>query len=167
MTGPGGEAARPRIVPYLDRPLPHIHDRVLKRMQRRVNRDETQTLLRKLRAAIPGLALRTTFIAGFPEQYQTLVGPGGHRLSGGQRQRIALARAILRRAEILILDEATSQIDVESEHLIHDSRASLGRDHTLLMITHRTSSLVLANRVLEVQNGQIAAREHPPKRSAA
>ncbi|MGL4550479.1 MAG: 30S ribosomal protein S12 methylthiotransferase RimO [Gemmataceae bacterium] len=66
LASASGEGAKPRIVPYLDMPLQHINDRVLKRMQRRVNRDETQTLLRKLRAAIPGLALRTTFIAGFP-----------------------------------------------------------------------------------------------------
>ncbi len=61
-----GEAARPRILPYLDMPLQHINDRVLKRMQRKVTRAETETLLAKLRAAIPGLTLRTTFIAGFP-----------------------------------------------------------------------------------------------------
>jgi ribosomal protein S12 methylthiotransferase len=66
LASASGEAARPRIVPYLDMPLQHINDRMLKRMQRRVNREETETLLRKLRAAIPGLALRTTFIAGFP-----------------------------------------------------------------------------------------------------
>jgi ribosomal protein S12 methylthiotransferase len=66
LASASGEAARPRIVPYLDMPLQHINDRVLKRMQRRVNREETETLLRKLRSAIPGLALRTTFIAGFP-----------------------------------------------------------------------------------------------------
>jgi ribosomal protein S12 methylthiotransferase len=61
-----GETARPRILPYLDMPLQHIDDRMLKRMQRRVTRAETETLLTKLRKAIPGLALRTTFIAGFP-----------------------------------------------------------------------------------------------------
>ncbi|MFQ3651448.1 MAG: 30S ribosomal protein S12 methylthiotransferase RimO [Gemmataceae bacterium] len=61
-----GESARPRIVPYLDMPLQHINDRMLKRMQRRVNKADTVALLKKLRAAIPGLALRTTFIVGFP-----------------------------------------------------------------------------------------------------
>ncbi|MBY0229079.1 MAG: 30S ribosomal protein S12 methylthiotransferase RimO [Gemmataceae bacterium] len=61
-----GEGAKPRIVPYLDMPLQHIDDRLLKRMQRKVTRRETEELLAKLRAAIPGLALRTTFIAGFP-----------------------------------------------------------------------------------------------------
>jgi ribosomal protein S12 methylthiotransferase len=66
LASASGEAAKPRIVPYLDMPLQHINDRMLRRMQRRVSRAETEALLRKLRAAIPGLALRTTFIAGFP-----------------------------------------------------------------------------------------------------
>ena len=87
------------------------------------------------------LARAHEFVTSFPEGYQTLVGPNGQRLSGGQRQRIALARAFLRNAEILILDEATSQIDVESERLIHDALAEYGRDRTLIMITHRESTL--------------------------
>ncbi|NBO92535.1 MAG: 30S ribosomal protein S12 methylthiotransferase RimO [Planctomycetia bacterium] len=70
LASAAGESARPRIVPYLDMPLQHINDRMLKRMQRRVNREETETLLRKLRAAVPGLALRTTFIVGFPGETQ-------------------------------------------------------------------------------------------------
>ncbi|TWT88946.1 putative ABC transporter ATP-binding protein [Pseudobythopirellula maris] len=87
--------------------------------------------------------------------YDTIVGPGGSRLSGGQRQRIALARAILRDPEILILDEATSQIDVESERLIHDAlkRFTVGR--TTLLITHRPSTLTLADRVVVMDHGVI------------
>ena len=95
------------------------------------------------------------FISAFPAGYQTLVGPNGQRLSGGQRQRIALARAFLRNAEILILDEATSQIDVESERLIHDALTDFGRDRTLLMITHRESTLALATRIVRVENGKL------------
>jgi ATP-binding cassette, subfamily B, bacterial MsbA len=99
------------------------------------------------------------FISGFPNKYHTLVGPNGQRLSGGQRQRIALARAFLRNAEILVLDEATSQIDVESEKLIHDALVEFGRDRTLIMITHRESTLALATRIVRVEHGKL---EHLP-----
>jgi ATP-binding cassette subfamily B protein/subfamily B ATP-binding cassette protein MsbA len=94
------------------------------------------------------------FISALPDGYDTIVGPNGQRLSGGQRQRIALARAILRDAEILILDEATSQIDRESERLVHDALADLGRNRTLVMITHRESTLSLATRIVQVQHGE-------------
>jgi ATP-binding cassette, subfamily B, bacterial MsbA len=90
-----------------------------------------------------------------PNGYQTLVGPGGNRLSGGQRQRIALARAILRDPEILILDEATSQIDVESEQLIHQVLDTFTRDRTTILITHRPSTLALADRVVVMDQGRI------------
>jgi ATP-binding cassette subfamily B protein/subfamily B ATP-binding cassette protein MsbA len=98
------------------------------------------------------------FIMSFPEGYETQVGPNGHRLSGGQRQRIALARAILRDPEILILDEATSQIDVESERLIQESLAAFTRGRTLIMITHRPSTLSLAEVVLHVDHGTFTPR---------
>ena len=95
------------------------------------------------------------FISGFAEGYKTIVGPNGQRLSGGQRQRIALARAILRNAEILILDEATSQSDRESEQLIHDALAELGKERTMIMITHRESTLSLATKVVQIQHGEL------------
>jgi ATP-binding cassette subfamily B protein/subfamily B ATP-binding cassette protein MsbA len=101
------------------------------------------------------LARAHEFIAAFPGGYNTIVGPNGQRVSGGQRQRITLARAFLRNAEILILDEATSQIDVESERLIHDALAEFGRDRTLIMITHRESTLSLATRIVRVENGRV------------
>ncbi len=106
------------------------------------------------------LARADAFISGFPNGYRTLVGPNGQRLSGGQRQRIALARAFLRNAEILILDEATSQIDVESEQLIHEALSEFGADRTLIMITHRESTLSLATRIVRVDRGML---EHVPK----
>lgn len=99
------------------------------------------------------------FISTFPEKYETIVGQNGQRLSGGQRQRIALARAILRNTEILILDEATSQIDVDSERLIHDTLSTLGRDRTMIMITHRTSTLELADTIVRVERGQVTTEE--------
>jgi ABC-type multidrug transport system fused ATPase/permease subunit len=98
-----------------------------------------------------------TFITDkLPEGYQTPVGPSGSRLSGGQRQRISLARAILRDPEILLLDEATSQIDIESEQLIFDVLQKFSRGRTTFMITHRTSMISLADRVIVMDHGRIA-----------
>ena len=88
--------------------------------------------------------------------YDTVVGPGGNRLSGGQRQRIALARAILRDPDILILDEATSQIDIESEQQIHQALEQFVRGRTAIIITHRLSTLDLADRILVMDAGRIA-----------
>jgi ATP-binding cassette, subfamily B, bacterial MsbA len=90
-----------------------------------------------------------------PDGYETLVGPSGSRLSGGQRQRISLARAILRNPEILLLDEATSQIDIESEQLIFEVLKGFSRDRTTIMITHRTSMISLADRVVVMDQGHI------------
>ena len=101
------------------------------------------------------LARAHDFISALPGGYQTVVGPNGQRLSGGQRQRIALARAFLRHAGILVLDEATSQIDVESERLIHDALSDFGRNRTLIMITHRESTLSLATRIVRVEHGKL------------
>ena len=106
------------------------------------------------------------FITGFPEGYQTVVGPNGQRLSGGQRQRIALARAIFRNAEILILDEATSQIDVDSERLIHDALVEIGRGRTMIMISHRQSTLALADRIIEVDHGRLTIQPRTQPKAA-
>ncbi len=88
--------------------------------------------------------------------YETLVGQGGGRLSGGQRQRIALARAILRDPAILILDEATSQIDLESEQLIHKVLEQFTRNRTTVIVTHGLATLALADRIVVMQSGRIA-----------
>jgi ATP-binding cassette subfamily B protein/subfamily B ATP-binding cassette protein MsbA len=98
------------------------------------------------------------FVSQFPQGYQTMVGPSGYRLSGGQRQRIALARAFLRDAEILVLDEATSQIDVESEKLIHDALTAYVENRTVIMITHRASTLALADSIVQVEHGVATKR---------
>jgi ATP-binding cassette subfamily B protein/subfamily B ATP-binding cassette protein MsbA len=87
--------------------------------------------------------------------YETIVGQSGSRLSGGQRQRIALARAILRDPEILILDEATSQIDLESEQAIHRALESFTNGRTAIIITHRLSTLALASRILVMETGRV------------
>ena len=90
-----------------------------------------------------------------PDGYDTRVGEGGSKLSGGQRQRLTLARAILRDPSILILDEATSQIDQESEQLIHQALVEFLRDRTTLIITHRTSTLALVDRILVLDQGRL------------
>jgi ATP-binding cassette, subfamily B, bacterial MsbA len=87
--------------------------------------------------------------------YETNVGQLGGRLSGGQRQRISLARAILRDPPILILDEATSQIDIESEHVIHKVLEQFSRDRTAIIITHRLATLDLADRILVMDAGRV------------
>jgi len=87
--------------------------------------------------------------------YETFVGPRGSLLSGGQRQRIALARAILRDPSLLILDEATSQIDLESEQLIHKVLEQFIRNRTTVIVTHRMATLALADRIVVMQGGQI------------
>ncbi len=91
-----------------------------------------------------------------PEGYKTVLGIGGMRLSGGQMQRIALARAFLREPDILILDEATSQIDLESEQLIHQALEKFLVDRTGLMITHRPSSLAMADRIVVIEAGRVS-----------
>jgi ATP-binding cassette subfamily B protein/subfamily B ATP-binding cassette protein MsbA len=87
--------------------------------------------------------------------YDTVIGPGGGRLSGGQRQRLALARAMLRDPAILILDEATSQIDLESEQLIHKALERFVHNRTAILITHRLATLELADRILVMQSGGV------------
>jgi ATP-binding cassette subfamily B protein/subfamily B ATP-binding cassette protein MsbA len=111
------------------------------------------------RAAIEAAARKahahSFILEKLPNGYDTMVGPVGSRLSGGQRQRIALARAILRNPEILILDEATSQIDVESEQLIHNVLEEFIRNRTTFLITHRPSTIALADRVVVMEAGRI------------
>ena len=90
-----------------------------------------------------------------PQGYETLAGTLGNRLSGGQRQRIALARAILRDPPILILDEATSQVDLESEQAIQKVLEKFVVGRTVIIITHRLAILALADRIVVMQDGQI------------
>ncbi|MEO8268338.1 MAG: ABC transporter ATP-binding protein [Aureliella sp.] len=107
------------------------------------------------------------FISTVLEQgYQTKVGQNGNRLSGGQRQRIALARALLCDPEVLILDEATSQIDMQSEQLIRESLAEHRGERTMIIITHREKLLELADVVYEVVDGRLIERPHLAARAA-
>ncbi|WP_386978814.1 ABC transporter ATP-binding protein [Archangium violaceum] len=95
------------------------------------------------------------FISRFSQGYQTLVGERGVQLSGGQKQRVAIARAMLKNARILILDEATSALDAESEHLVKEALYRLMGGRTTLIIAHRLSTVMDANRVLVLEEGKI------------
>jgi ABC-type multidrug transport system fused ATPase/permease subunit len=97
------------------------------------------------------------FISNLPQGYDTPIGERGQRLSGGQRQRIAIARAILRDPSILILDEATSQIDADSEAKINDALQQFMADRTTFVIAHRLSTVVNADMIVVMENGAIAS----------
>jgi len=98
------------------------------------------------------------FIVKLPEQYETLVGERGVKLSGGQQQRLAIARAILASPQILILDEATSNLDTESEQLIQQSMASLLAGRTTFVIAHRLSTIRRADVILLMEDGRVIER---------
>jgi ABC-type multidrug transport system fused ATPase/permease subunit len=111
----------------------------------------------QLQAAVKA-AYVNEFTDRFDEGLDTLIGERGVKLSGGQRQRIAIARAVLADPKIIILDEATSNLDTESEALIQKSLAQLTKDRTTIVIAHRLSTIRKADQILVIENGKIAER---------
>jgi len=110
--------------------------------------------LGEIKAAARGAAAHD-FIEAMPQGYDTRVGEGGLKLSGGQRQRIAIARAMLRNAPILLLDEATSALDAESERQVQEALARLMKGRTTIVIAHRLSTVVDADRIYVLERGRV------------
>jgi ATP-binding cassette subfamily C protein len=100
-------------------------------------------------------AAADTFVAAFPDGLDTVVGDRGVRLSGGERQRIALARALLRKPTVLILDEATSSLDTENERRILDAIEGLHGELTMVVIAHRLSTIRRADSIVVLEQGRI------------
>ena len=98
------------------------------------------------------------FIMALPEGYNTVVKMGGTSLSGGERQRISIARALLKNAPIVILDEATASIDPENERLIQQALTELTRGKTVVVIVHRLATIEHADQILVVEDGRIAQK---------
>jgi ATP-binding cassette, subfamily B, bacterial MsbA len=101
------------------------------------------------------MAMAEEFIERMPEGYETMIGERGQKLSGGQRQRIAIARALLKNAPILILDEATSNLDTESEALVQGALANLMANRTVIVIAHRLSTIRRADLIVVLERGRI------------
>src|SRR3984893_8646742 len=96
------------------------------------------------------------FIGRMPRGYDTIVGEHGNTLSGGQRQRLAIARAVIRNSPILVLDEPTAALDAESEHLVIEALRRLMKGRTVIMIAHRLSTLIDADKIIVLKNGMVA-----------
>jgi len=95
------------------------------------------------------------FIDTFESGYDTLIGERGIRLSGGQKQRISIARAVLRDTPILVLDEATSSVDVETEKLIHEAMDQIMENRTTIIIAHRLSTVKKADKIVVMEDGRV------------
>ena len=95
------------------------------------------------------------FIEKLPNKLETMIGENGVRLSGGQKQRISIARAVLKQSPIILLDEATSSLDAESEEIVQNAIIKLVKNKTTLVIAHRLSTIHNANKIFVVKNGEL------------
>ena len=100
-------------------------------------------------------AAAAEFIEKLPQSYETVIGENGVRLSGGQKQRISIARAILKDTPIILLDEATSSLDADSEQKVQNAIINLTKNRTTLVIAHRLSTIIRANKIFVVRQGKI------------
>ena len=101
------------------------------------------------------------FIRELPDGYQTMVGENGSTLSGGERQRISIARALLKNAPIILLDEATASLDVENETAVQEAISRLVKDKTVLIIAHRMRTVSSADRIVVLADGTVAEQGTP------
>lgn len=130
---------------------PHIFNDTLRRNVTIGNRNATQAEIEQ----VCEFAQVTEFLGELPHGYDTVLGDDGVKLSGGQRQRVAIARALLKDAELLVLDEATSDLDSSLEEQVHDAIAGMDRDYALLVIAHRLSTVADADRIYTIEDGEI------------
>ena len=100
-------------------------------------------------------AAASDFIEELPNSYETIIGENGVRLSGGQKQRISIARAFLKNSPIILLDEATSSLDAESEEKIQNAVLNLTKNKTTLVIAHRLSTIIRADKIIIINRGKI------------
>ena len=103
------------------------------------------------------LSFSEEFIDLLPNKYNTLIGENGVRLSGGEKQRLSIARALLKKSKIILLDEATSSLDSETEKKIQDALSFLIKDKTTLVIAHRLSTVLNSHRIYVIDKGQVVA----------
>jgi subfamily B ATP-binding cassette protein MsbA len=133
------------------RQSPHIFNDTLRYNLTIGNRDVSQNELDR----VTRIARVDEFFDELPEGYDTQLGDDGVRLSGGQRQRVALARALLKEADILVLDEATSDLDSNLEKEVQESIENMERDYAIVGIAHRLSTVQNADRIYTVEAGEI------------
>lgn len=115
------------------------------------NRDATHAEIEQMAE----VACVTEFLDDLPNDYDTQLGDDGVRLSGGQRQRVAIARALLKDADLLVLDEATSDLDTHLEEEVHQAIETMERDYAMIAIAHRLSTVTGADQIYTMDDGQI------------
>jgi ATP-binding cassette, subfamily B, bacterial MsbA len=136
------------------RQQPFVFDATLRWNVTVANRDASEAAIERACAA----AQVSEFVDELPDGYETVLGDDGVRLSGGQRQRVAIARALLKDADVLVFDEASSQLDANLERRVYDAVTTGNADRTLVVITHRLSSVTEADRIYAMEDGRIVER---------